>query len=119
MNSCDYKAEEPTKLAADEYTANVSVSCTTAGDKININATVFGSVCEVEIGAQGPIQHLILINETASKDVRLKVTLSGIKATILKDNGLCSLAGTGERNNVTTNGGFTAKATNEASAFVG
>lgn len=118
MNSCDYTAEEPTKLGADKYTATVSVKCTTAGDKIRITASTAFGACEVEIGAQGPIQHLVLTNDTASGKVPFQVTLSGINAKVVKDTGICPLAGTGERTNVTTVGEFKAEREGGGSIFI-
>lgn len=123
MGNCHYRINTPTKLAEDSYTASMDVICngTTGGANVmNIFSAVFGSECEVTIGAQAGKNHIIILNETANvpKDLTLNITLEGLTATKNVDNGLCPLSGTGITNNVAHNGLLTVKDINNKDIFL-
>lgn len=86
-------------------TANVDVVCTKEGDAITINSKVFGSECNVKIGAQTGLAHIIFFNQTTGGKMEIiaEQTVNKAAANVTADNGLCPLSGTGARNNVALN----------------
>lgn len=120
MNSCDYHFLTPTG-SGDVYTGGVEVKCTSASI-IEINSSSAFGTCEVRVGAQKPSGGNTYTNSTSganSGKVEISTNVTGIKANVIKDSGICPLSGTGERTNSTYEGSSLASATGGAKAFIG
>lgn len=95
MNGCDYVFEAP---GGSPLSSAVQVVCP-EGNQIEINvSTILGS-CEVRVGSQTPSGGNTYTNLGGKVHVATNVT--GIKANVVKDTGICPLSGTGERTNAT------------------
>jgi hypothetical protein len=97
MNTCDYLFTEPKLIKTHEYTAAVHVKCTNAASPITITA----ATCKLTIGEQSPSGHVIIINDTAAGDVKVRAAMSGIKYTVVTDGFGCPFAGTGAKTGAT------------------
>lgn len=105
MNSCDYVFNAP---GGAPLTSTVSVACTGTPIEINVN-TILGS-CEVRVGAQNPSGGNTYTNHVEAGEVTIHTHVTGIKANVVKDSGICPLSGTGERTNATYVGNSIAQA---------
>lgn len=95
MKSCHYVFKTP---SGSPLTSAVKVVCN--GQPIEINvSTILGS-CEVRVGEQEPAGGNTYTNLAGGK-VTVDTEVTGIKANVVKDTGICPLSGTGERTNAT------------------
>jgi hypothetical protein len=86
MNGCHYKFNQPTKLAANEYTGTVDIVCETEAKKgpITIKITKSGTEetkCTLKVPAQAGLKHIITRNKKEAKptDVTVEATVSEIE----------------------------------------
>jgi hypothetical protein len=82
MNSCDYRFNTPTGSGAN-WTATVNVICSDSTKPITIAA----GNCEITVGSQGPLNHVLITNTAGDVDVQADV--KGVHYTVVKDGFLC------------------------------
>lgn len=111
MNNCTYTFNEiNTQNATNSFSGTVANVC--GATPIKVNANVFGSECEVQIGGGGNNASLTNANyNNNATGVTITAAINNITATKTQDNGLCPLSGTGTVNNATYNGPTVTNAT--------
>lgn len=93
MNSCNYEFNEP---AGNPIVGSVDVECSSASI-IEIKASTAFGTCVVTVGAQNGLNKNTYANNAG--DVEIDTNVTGIKATVVTDTGICPLSGTGTREN--------------------
>lgn len=105
MGNCTYTFKAPTEVASMEFKSNVALAC--GATPAVVKSSIFGSECEVTVGQAG--------NENLSESTTHEITITqdyfwtthiteNITYTVVKDNGVCPLAGTGTRKTGSYNG---------------
>lgn len=121
MGNCTYTFKQPNALEGNiTWTIGFGFFCS-GGTPMTIKSSVFGSECEVTIGQTGNenLFHIVLhLNFNPWPRIRFTFTLTPIRVTKIKDNGLCPLGGTGVVNNGTYNGTSEVEGTEEIGFFV-
>ena len=119
MGNCTYTFKQPTLVEGMDYKANFGIAC--GATPITIKSSVFGSECEITIGQTGNenLAHM-LIHRLTTPPVALLITftVTGMRVTKVKDNGLCPLSGTGVVNNGTLNGSVNFEGTESIGIYV-
>ncbi len=115
MGTCAFEFTEPTKTAADTFSAEAHLRC--SGEPITVTA----GTCKVTIEEQSPPGSVTAIDDTEGGDVTVQANYTGIEYTVVQDGIGCPFAGTGAKTGATykQDQAVTVQATNEATIDIG
>ena len=110
---CDYTFTNEGTIGEDEYTGKVHITCS-GSNKIKVSA----GTCALEIGSQGPLSTVKVIDTTGTSPKTIMVNadvVTGITYNVTKDGFLCPLSGTGVKTDGKYDGNTTVEGSSEGS----